>query len=195
MSDFDLKRLPPRLVAAYEGRAPMTVGERPQTIAQALGIPEELLSGGPDEPHDAALQAERFARLLAWVAAQPAEQVAARYAAVTMMFYEQESLLRKLWVDDHFFAQYARDRLTKAKADRARGGDRKRELDRDGKQAAKTAAKELWLERRAGRHPKLATNEDFAREVMHRWPILTSAKVILGWCTRWERQARATPPC
>lgn len=197
MSDFDLKRLPPRLVAAYEGRAPMTVGERPLTIAQAMGIPEELLSGGPDEPHDPALQAERFERLLAWVATQPAEQVAARYAAVAMMFYEQETLLRKLWVDDHYFAQFARGRLAKTKADRVRGGNRKRERDSDGKQAAKAAALQLWIERHNGKHPKLRTVEQFAMEVMRRWPVLENIGSIKRWSSEWTAQVRAgeEPSC
>lgn len=66
--------------------------------------------------------------------------------------------------------------------------------DKDGKQAAKAEVKELWKERRAGKHLKLRTNEQFAMECMRRWPTLTSLKVILGWCTTWNKEARASKP-
>ena len=59
--------------------------------------------------------------------------------------------------------------------------------------AAKQKAFQFWLERRAGKHPKLRTNEQFAAECMRRWPVLTSAKVILGWCTEWNKQAKRKP--
>ena len=62
--------------------------------------------------------------------------------------------------------------------------------DHDGKQAAKVEAFKLWQARRAGRHPKLRRNEDFASECQRRWPVLTSVKSILGWCSRWEKEAR-----
>lgn len=66
-------------------------------------------------------------------------------------------------------------------------------LARDPKQSAKVAVFALWQDRRAGKHPKLRTNEQFAVECMRRWPVLTSAKVILGWCTQWNKQAKRKP--
>ena len=65
-------------------------------------------------------------------------------------------------------------------------------MKRDPVQAAKARSFELWQERRAGRHPKLRTNEQFATECTRRWPDdLKSAKVILGWCTEWNKAAKA----
>jgi hypothetical protein len=65
----------------------------------------------------------------------------------------------------------------------------------DPTQIAKAEARKLWNERHAGKHPKLRTNEQFAIECMHRWPEeLTSAKVILGWCTEWNKAAKARKP-
>ncbi len=72
------------------------------------------------------------------------------------------------------------------------GGKERVRRDKDGKQAAKAMAKKLWLERRDGLHPRLKANEQFATEVMHRWPILTSSKVICGWCTDWNKQVKKT---
>jgi hypothetical protein len=67
-------------------------------------------------------------------------------------------------------------------------------LERDPKQAAKAQSRKLWHERRAGKHPSLRTNEQFAAECMRRWPILTSGKVILGWCTDWNKAAKVRKP-
>jgi hypothetical protein len=58
------------------------------------------------------------------------------------------------------------------------------------KAAAKQGAKALWDERHAGKHPKLRTVEQFATEVMRRWPVLTSSKVICQWSADWTREAR-----
>lgn len=65
------------------------------------------------------------------------------------------------------------------------------------KAAAKARALELWKERNAGKHPKLRTVEQFATEVMRRWPVLTSPKVICGWSATWSKQVAAgqTPSC
>lgn len=63
-------------------------------------------------------------------------------------------------------------------------------LARSPIQAAKTEAFKLWQERYAGQHPRLRTNEQFATECMRRWPVLTSSKVITGWCTQWNKQSR-----
>jgi hypothetical protein len=63
-------------------------------------------------------------------------------------------------------------------------------LANDDKQAAKGQAEKLWQERRAGKHTKLRTDEQFATEVMRRWPVLTSSAVICGWCTKWKKEAK-----
>jgi hypothetical protein len=62
---------------------------------------------------------------------------------------------------------------------------------------AKAGALLLWQERRAGKHPKLGTVEQFAIEVMRRWPVLKSAKVICGWSANWTKQVKAgkNPVC
>ncbi len=72
----------------------------------------------------------------------------------------------------------------------AAGGNAKRERDSDGKQAAKSGALELWKERNAGGHPKLRTVEQFATEVMQRWPVLTSSNVIRRWSAEWSKTVR-----
>jgi hypothetical protein len=77
----------------------------------------------------------------------------------------------------------------KARDDRKKGAARK--LAKDPKQAAKKEATKLWQERYDGKHPKLGTNEQFATECMRRWPVLKSAKVILGWCTKWTKAAKS----
>ena len=61
----------------------------------------------------------------------------------------------------------------------------------DPKTAAKAEALALWIERKNGKHPRLGTVEQFATEVMRRWPVLTSSKVICGWSTEWEKQVKA----
>lgn len=62
---------------------------------------------------------------------------------------------------------------------------------KDPKQAAKAGALELWKERHAGKHPKLRTVEQFAIEVMRRWPDeLQSAKVICGWSAAWTKAVK-----
>jgi hypothetical protein len=63
-------------------------------------------------------------------------------------------------------------------------------LAKDPRQAAKREAKKLWQERRAGKHPRLRTNSQFAIECMRRWPVLKSHDVITGWCTTWTKEAK-----
>lgn len=74
------------------------------------------------------------------------------------------------------------------KAQSAKGARAKHE--KDPKQVAKAGAFELWKERHAGQHPKLRTVEQFAMEVMRRWPVLTSSKVITQWSAAWTKSAR-----
>jgi hypothetical protein len=59
------------------------------------------------------------------------------------------------------------------------------------KQAAKAGAQALWLERHAGKHSDLRTVDQFATEVMKRWPVLTSHKNICDWSADWTKQAKA----
>ncbi|MGH3711011.1 MAG: hypothetical protein ACRDRQ_23560 [Pseudonocardiaceae bacterium] len=67
-------------------------------------------------------------------------------------------------------------------------------LSNDPRQLAKAEARNLWQERRAGKHPKLRTNEQFATECIRRWPVLRSSKVICGWCTKWNKEAKDQNP-
>lgn len=72
----------------------------------------------------------------------------------------------------------------------AKGGLAQRPSMREVKKQVKA----LWLERRAGKHPKLRTNEQFAMECMRRWENdLKNIKTILGWCTRWKNELKEIP--
>ena len=53
------------------------------------------------------------------------------------------------------------------------------------KQAAKVEAKHYWISHRASYKGKA----DFARVMMDKFPELTNAKVIEGWCRSWDRQS------
>lgn len=64
--------------------------------------------------------------------------------------------------------------------------------DKDGKQAAKTGAEELWKEWKSGRHPNLRTTEHFAMEVMRRWPVLKSGETIRRWSAKWGKELKST---
>lgn len=70
-------------------------------------------------------------------------------------------------------------------------------LRADPKQLAKRGALDLWKERHAGMHPSLRRVQDFATEVMRRWPILTNAKTIEGWSAKWSKEVKEgrTPTC
>ncbi|MFP5374533.1 MAG: hypothetical protein ACLGHW_06500 [Gammaproteobacteria bacterium] len=83
----------------------------------------------------------------------------------------------------------AGERGRKHRAATQKGAARK--LENDPKQVAKARALELWKERHAGQHPKLRTVEQFATEVMRRWPVLTSPNVIRRWSAEWTKAARA----
>jgi hypothetical protein len=96
-------------------------------------------------------------------------------------------------------ARFAADTLLSQICDREMVALHKRGMAKQGamarlkhspQQAAKAETFKLWQERHAGHHPELRTNEQFAAECMRRWPALTSAKVILGWCTDWNKQAK-----
>lgn len=63
------------------------------------------------------------------------------------------------------------------------------------KAEAKKGALLLWEERQLGLHPRLRTVTHFATEVMHRWPVLTSQKVIERWSALWSRAvSEGRPP-
>jgi hypothetical protein len=82
---------------------------------------------------------------------------------------------------------------------RRRGGRQKllKNPDAKAKADAKAAALELWKEWQHAKHPNLRRVQDFATEVMRRWPILTNAKVIEGWSAKWTKQTKAgdNPSC
>lgn len=76
--------------------------------------------------------------------------------------------------------------------DRRKGGLARKA--RDPKQAAKSKVLELWKDWQAGRHPKLRTREQFAIEVMRRWPVLKSPRVICGWSAQWSKAVKHGEP-
>ena len=75
----------------------------------------------------------------------------------------------------------------------SKNGKKKLEKDPESrkKAEAKAGALELWKERHAGKHPKLRTVEQYATEVMHRWPILQSSTVICRWSAKWTKEVKA----
>ena len=62
---------------------------------------------------------------------------------------------------------------------------------------AKKKALGLWEERHEGMHPNLRTVEQWAVEVIRRWPVLTSIAVVKRWSTEWTKQVKAgkKPSC
>lgn len=83
--------------------------------------------------------------------------------------------------------------VAKNRGDRSSGGygKIKKNAVAKAKAEAKSEALSLWLERHAGKHPKLRTVADFATEVMKRWPVLTSSDVIERWSARWTKAIKA----
>ncbi|HKR77506.1 MAG TPA: hypothetical protein VJR95_12670 [Rhodanobacter sp.] len=80
------------------------------------------------------------------------------------------------------------DVATRAIEGRKKGGQNR--AAKSPKTQAKAEAFKLWQERHAGKHPELRTNEQFATECRRLWPALESPKVILGWCTEWNKAAK-----
>jgi hypothetical protein len=62
------------------------------------------------------------------------------------------------------------------------------------KREAKEGARIFWLEWLAGKHPELLRVEQFADEVMKRWPVLTDHKNICTWSAEWTKKANARKP-
>ena len=73
---------------------------------------------------------------------------------------------------------------------RRKGPEVRKARDSDGKQAAILKSKALWEEREAGKHRKLVTEDQFAMEVMRRYPELKSIASIKKRSTRWRNEAR-----
>ena len=78
------------------------------------------------------------------------------------------------------------ERLAKSEAGRRKAGAITR--DRGGKRDAKDCAKLLWQEWEDGKHPRIRTGTQFAIEVMRRWPVLESQKVIERWTREWTQE-------
>lgn len=152
---------------------------------------------------------ERFKR---WGMKQEKEELAEHFSLAVLLLIESQKTAR-LREEGHSLMQRhvrtiearsvaaqdaAREFAAKAfaaQAARKKGAANK--LAKDPKQAAKAGALELWKERNAGKHPKLRRVQDFATEVMRRWPALTNAKTIEGWSAQWTKEVRAgkTPTC
>lgn len=144
---------------------------------------------------DKALLARRYAEAIARLAALEKLVRTLRFAN-DRVTYSAEFHRHMAQAAKEGEARIALELIENRKA-RQRGAAVKLANDRDGTQAAKAAALELWKERYAGKHPKLRTVEQFATEVMRRWPVLKSSKVICGWSAKWSSEVRAgrTPVC
>lgn len=84
--------------------------------------------------------------------------------------------------------QDAADKLKEQRAYRSLGGQTKR--DNSVKTHAKVEAKLFWNDWKAAKHPKIRTTEQFAQEVMKKWPCLTSAQVICKWSAQWTKESK-----
>ncbi|MFC5526140.1 hypothetical protein ACFPPA_10335 [Rhodanobacter ginsengisoli] len=123
-------------------------------------------------------------RVYEWAQRADQEHLARRFAE---QWYLQKRLEYEA-VNSNTLIELLSEFLRRMIAKKSRGATKK--LASDVKQAAKAEALKLWQTRRAGQHKQLRTNEQFATETMRRWPVLTSSKVICGWCTAWEKEAR-----
>lgn len=139
----------------------------------------------------------RYARLERWAMQRDSAELAEHYAMALMLALEFRRLLKeqsKSLDSAQFWAMNYKNGVEEmALKLRKQLLERRRIAAKTNapKQAAKACAFELWNERRAGKHPKLRTVEQFATEVMRRWPVLTSSKVICGWSAQWTREAQA----
>ena len=169
------------------------------------------------EKQDAAYQAhfDRWVeRIERWAMNKSRDELAERFSLALVLLIETRKTSRARGRSFDKLAEIAKDVGARAEATRAVARDSiRRELmqtaarrkgpatklakDKDGKQAAKGFALELWKERFAGKHPNLRTVEQYATEVMRRCPVLESSKVICGWSAKWTKQAKAgeTPAC
>jgi len=127
----------------------------------------------------------RQLRLYEWAKRADQDRLARQFSE---RWYLQKCLEYEA-VDSNTFLELLLEFIRRMIAKKSRGATKK--LANDLKQVAKAEAFELWQTRRAGQHKRLRTNEQFATETMRRWPVLTSSKVICGWCTAWEKEARA----
>ena len=148
----------------------------------------------------------RLERLKSWAMKQDQEELAESFALAALLAIERkktqntmrrgldlhagnkQELEAALRAQRAVALEYAREVLDNRQARRLGA---KRRLENDPKQMAKAGALQLWLERHEGRHPRLRTVEQYAIEVMRRWPVLTSSKVITGWSAQWSKDVRA----
>lgn len=192
-------------------------------LAELAGLVSEPAELPRFSPRDSETEAEWNARLVRraervtrWALKWDKDDIAERYAWMLLLALElrasakqDREMIDGLFVAlkrdraaidalrrmDNEYQERLVDRLARYQVDRKRGAATK--LARDPKQAAKAKALELWKERQAGKHPELRTVEQFAAEVMLRWPVLQSSKVICGWSTEWTRAVKEgrTPAC
>lgn len=160
----------------------------------------------------ARLLLRRADRVRAWANRQAQQHVIDEFSWAVVMLLEKRktdrlrkqvdaikdanriNLVESLDVYRRTAMSFARD-LGRQEERRRKGGIARHAAD--PKQLAKAGALDLWKERQKGKQPKLRTVEQFATEVMRRWPILTSSKVICGWSAKWTRELREgrTPAC
>lgn len=161
-----------------------------------------------------ALFARRVERLKRWAMSADKEKLADQYAHNVLKGIAERGLIRaqreaiaRYGYSASFHSamsdSYQQDaerfaeEMCRIHAERRNGAVKKKANDKDGKQAAKAGALALWLERDEGKQRKLVTVEQFAIEVMRRWPVLRSSKVICGWSAGWTKDVKAgrTPSC
>lgn len=140
--------------------------------------------------------AHMIVHVFAWTELQPPEDMpfhVAMLAAISAMdidfFSRQVGVEITKGKDWHEALLGAAEQLAQVRAARLKGARVK--LETDPKQAAKVDALALWKEWKNAKHPRLRTTEQFAIEVMRRWPVLESAKVICGWSARWNKATKA----
>lgn len=152
----------------------------------------------------------QFKRVRQWAEQQSHEVLAVHFAGVLTTLLHERKRARKLSRVDAKIAQLKigqlEDQVIKEVAQRiaielGETWNRKRGAlvrhANDPKQAAKAGALELWMERHAGKHPKLRTVDQFAMEVIRRWPVLQSIGTIREWSRKWSKQVREgeAPTC
>ena len=150
----------------------------------------------------------RYNRIAKWSRKQPKEKLVEFLSAALLELMEEkhaanrwEKLAERLRDSseaseirrsaDRYVIRELAEHVDRTRQQRREGGMIRH--SRDPKQAAKAKAHKLWLERYAGKHPKLRTNDQFAMECMRQWPALTSIGTIKGWCTEWTKAEKSQP--
>ncbi|MFP7721408.1 hypothetical protein [Lysobacter sp. A3-1-A15] len=187
---WDTVRFPPeltmeRLLEATQGKvvAATSLG---QARLSVVAIAEKVAAGEASNPISTA-GSELHARL-------QAEPISAELESALVKFVTAMSdrMRRQQSVIDHLMTLIP-EAVTFSRHEEARSRGSQKHVknpEAAAKAAAKHEAKAFWLEREQGQHPKLRTEEQFAMEVIRRWPVLTSIGNVKAWSTAWRKEAR-----